>query len=219
MDTLFGLLVLNMEALIILATVINMEYEKASNHILELLKTRLSPLLFYHSYEHTLSVLKAVIEISWDENIQSHEDLILLKTAAVYHDCGFLNTYEIDSEEESCKIAKEILPEFDYNSFQIESVCKLIMKTKMPQTPETLLEKILCDADLNYLGQDDFIIIGNKLLRELNAMGKNISEKEWNKLQIDFLEAHHYWTSSVISKRENKKAEHLQRLWQIVKDY
>ena len=109
--------------------------------------------------------------------------------------------------------------QFDYNSFQIESVCKLIMKTKMPQTPETLLEKILCDADLNYLGQDDFIIIGNKLLRELNAMGKNISEKEWNKLQIDFLEAHHYWTSSVISKRENKKAEHLQRLWQIVKDY
>lgn len=208
-----------MKSLIILATVINMQYEKASNFILDILKTRLSPLLFYHSYEHTLSVLKAAIEISIDENIQSKEDLILLKTAAVYHDCGFLNTYENDSEEESCKIAKEFLPAFDYNSFQIESVCKMIMKTKMPQNPETLLEKILCDADLNYLGQDDFIITGNKLLQELNANGKNISEKEWNKLQIDFLESHHYWTQTLISKRANKKAEHLQRLKIIVSAY
>lgn len=189
-----------------------MEFEKASNYIQEVLKTQLSPLLFYHSYAHTMGVLKAAVEIAKDENILNEQELLLLKTAALYHDSGFLNTYENNTEEEACVIAREVLPKFDYNSFEIETVCKLIMKTKMPQQPETHLEKILCDADLNYLGHDNFIVIGNKLLQELNAMGKPIDEKEWNKLQIEFLQSHHYWTATAILNRENKKAEHLQRL-------
>ena len=193
-----------------------MEFEKASKYIQEVLKTQLSPLLFYHSYDHTMGVLKAAVEIAKDENIQDDEQLTLLKTAALYHDSGFLNTYDNNTEEEACVITRNILPGFSYNSFQIETICQLIMKTKMPQQPETHLEKILCDADLNYLGHDNFIVIGNKLLQELNAMGKTIDEKEWNKLQIEFLQSHHYWTATVISKRESKKAEHLQRLKELV---
>ncbi len=193
-----------------------MEFEKASHYIQEVLKTQLSPLLFYHSYDHTMGVLKAAVEIANNENIQSEEDLILLKTAALYHDCGFINAYENHTEEAACVIVNEVLPGFGYNRAQIEIICQLIMKTKMPQQPETHLEKILCDADLSYLGHDNFVKIGNKLFQELNAMGKSIDEKEWNIMQIDFLQTHHYWTATAISNREKIKAEHLKRLQEMV---
>lgn len=119
-----------------------MEFEKASNYIQEVLKTQLSPLLFYHSYAHTMGVLKAAVEIAKDENIQDEDDLLLLKTAALYHDTGFLNVYEKIRKKKRVRL-QEVLPRFDYNSLQIEIICKLIMKTKMPQQPETHLENIM----------------------------------------------------------------------------
>lgn len=193
-----------------------MQFEQASNYIQEELKSKLSPILFYHNYAHTMYVLKSAIEIAEAENISDNESLTLLKTAALFHDTGFLKTYEGETEAEACKIAEEALVKFDYTKEQIEIICRMIMKTKMPQQPVTHLEKILCDADLNYLGTESFVSIGNNLLKELNAHGKEIGEKEWDELQIDFLSSHHYWTESAIAKRENKKTENLNRLKQLV---
>ncbi len=206
----FGLLKIN--TLIILAVRINMQFEKVNSYIQQVLKTEISPFLVYHSLAHTLGVLDAAIEIAKEENITNENDLIILKTAAIFHDCGFINVYDHEVEEEACLIAKRVLPGYEYSADQIEQICKLILKTKIPQQPETQLEKILCDADLNYLGDNDYEIISNRLFLELNSNGKNISEKEWLELQIDFLERHHFWTNSCIVRNEQKKQEHLSRL-------
>ena len=137
--------------------------------------------------------------------------MVILKTAALFHDCGFVNVYH-EHEEEGCRIALERLPAFDYTAEQVEKICELIMATKMPQQPKTTLEKILCDADLSYLGRDDYESTAQKLFEEWNQRGKISSVNEWNKVQIKFLESHHYWTSAGIAKGENKKKEHLKKL-------
>ena len=85
----------------------------------------------------------------------------------------------------------------------------MIMATQIPQTPHNKLEQIICDADLDYLGRDDFFTIGNKLFDELCMYGIINTELEWNKLQVRFLEKHHYFTPSAKKIRKAKKAENL----------
>ena len=166
-----------MNRAIILAVDKKMKFTEASLYIQEELKNKLSATLFYHNYLHTMYVLKSAIEIAEAEKIKDADELTLLKTAALYHDSGFINVYDLVTEEEACKIAEEALKRFDYSKVQIDIICRMIMKTKMPQEPETHLEKILCDADLDYLGTENFVPIGNNLLKELNAHDKNISEQ------------------------------------------
>ncbi len=189
-----------------------MEFEKVSSYIQEVLKTQLSPLLQYHSYDHTMLVLKSAVEIASIELIHNKEDLIILKTAVLFHDCGFLKTYEKNTEEEACIVARKNLLNFNYSTNQIEIICNLIMKTKVPQSPSTLLEKILCDADMYYLGDDDYENISDGLFLELNSYGKNIGVKDWLEIQINFIASHHYWTNSCILNLEAKKQENLFRL-------
>ncbi|HKR06800.1 MAG TPA: HD domain-containing protein [Bacteroidia bacterium] len=189
-----------------------MQFREAEKYIKELLQSGLPGSLFYHNYDHTIEVLKAVIQIAHEEEI-GDEDLVLLKTAALFHDSGFINAYH-GHEEEGCLIARKQLPLFDYSDEQVEKICALIMATKTPQNPQTHLEKILCDADLYYLGTDSFTQTGQKLFREWLERGKIYSEKEWNQVQIKFLESHRYFTKSAIANAEKKKAEHLQKLKQ-----
>jgi hypothetical protein len=104
-------------------------------------------------------------------------------------------------------LAKEVLPRFGYTDDQIEVIHQLIKATKVPQQPKNKLEEILCDADLDYLGGDEFHLIADKLKRELMERDIVKSNKQWDELQIKFLEQHKYFTKTAIElRKENKKA-------------
>lgn len=192
-----------------------MEFQNAKKFILHRLKKELPKYLSYHSVEHINDVFNACKEIAKSEGVKG-DDLKLLLTAALFHDAGFL-VQQKDHEEISCDIVRENLPEFGYTDEQIERICGMIMATKIPQTPNNKLEEILADADLDYLGRDDFFTIGNKLFAELSVYGILSSEEEWNKLQIRFLENHHYFTDTAIALRKKKKDEHLAKVKSKVK--
>ena len=81
------------------------------------------------------------------------------------------------------------------------------------------MEEIICDADLDYLGRDDFFKIGNYLYDELSMYGLINNENEWNKLQERFLEGHHYFTTSAITLRKGKKDEYLAQIKEKIKNY
>ena len=185
-----------------------MEYEKIKKIILQKLKEKLPEHLSYHSVMHVKDVINAVEEIAVAENIQG-EDLMLLKTAALFHDTGFLHGAK-DHEEKSCEIAQKFLPDYGYNQPQIDKIKGMIMATKIPQTPKNHLEEILADADLDYLGRDDFFTIGDKLFEELTMFGIVNSERDWNLLQEKFLESHHFFTQTAINNRNKKKQENLE---------
>lgn len=189
-----------------------MELEKAQQFIFDKLQNQLPEYLYYHSVYHTQDVLLAAIRIAAEENVKD-EDAILLRTAALYHDSGFIVQAK-DHEEIGCDIARETLPEFNYTNKQIDRVCDMIMATKIPQSPHSLPEEIICDADLDYLGREDFWVISNNLYKELNNFNQ-LNETEWYKFQIDFFEQHHYFTSSVKKLRNPKKEEHLRAMKQL----
>jgi len=178
-----------------------------SKFILKMLRRDLAPDLYYHTIEHTLDVYDRVVYIAENENIDEF-DLKLLLIAALYHDCGYL-TERDHHEVRSCAIVKDVLPRYGYSEKDIERICTLIMSTKLPQEPTSLLEQIICDADLDYLGRADFFDIGNRLFREMLAVGRVDNEQEWDAIQIDFLKKHRYFTATANTMRSQKKQENL----------
>ncbi|MCB0409619.1 MAG: HD domain-containing protein, partial [Flavobacteriales bacterium] len=147
----------------------------------------------------------AVERLALMEKVEG-DDIFLLKTAALYHDAGFVHQYS-SNEEIGAALAKEVLPRFGYTDEQIEVIHQLINATKVPQSPKNKLEEIICDADLDYLGGDEFHIIADKLKRELMERNMVQTDKQWDELQIKFLEQHRYFTKTAIElRRDNKKA-------------
>lgn len=181
-----------------------MDYRGASEKILELLDAKLPDNLFYHGYHHTLDVLRAVIALGKAEGAGA-DDLTLLKTAALLHDAGFIRQYEAN-EAEGAAFAREILPEFGYSPEQIEQIAGMILATAPGTEPETQLQKILCDADLDYLGRDDVFTIAHTLRHEREKQsGKEISLKEWYLTMLQFLKDHRYHTEAARKTREPQK--------------
>ena len=185
-----------------------MEYDKIKKIILKNLKDNLPKHLSYHSVMHVKDVIDSVEKIAKSEGV-NQEDLMLLKAAALFHDTGFLYGAK-DHEENSCEIAQEYLPNYGYSQSQIDKIKGMIMATKIPQSPNNHLEQILADADLDYLGRDDFFTIGDKLFDELTMFGIVNSERDWNLLQEKFLENHHFFTQTAINNRNQKKQQNLE---------
>jgi len=191
-------------------------YSKLKKHILEFLKLRLPDNLYYHSYSHVIDVLGAA-EFLADKEGLSATTKELLKVAVLFHDSGF--TIEAREHEKlGCYIAREMLPDFEYSLAEIELIAAMIMATKYPQSPTNLMEEIICDADLDYLGRDDFFEIGGMLLTELNESGRFKTEKDWNHFQEKFLSSHSYFTKTAKALREPKKLEHLKIIRESLKD-
>ena len=116
-----------------------MDIDKAEGIILERLEKQLPKTLKYHSVAHTKDVLDAAIKIGKNEGI-SDEEMLLLKTAALFHDAGYIEKAN-GHEKISCGIANEILPDCGYNKMQIELICGIIMATKLPQQPHSKLDR------------------------------------------------------------------------------
>ncbi len=189
-----------------------MNLEQVSQLVFNRLRNELSPKLTYHSFEHTIDVINASMIIADEEKIDENEKR-KIATAALFHDTGFI--YQLQNhEEKSCDIAKEMLVQYDYNANEIDEICKMIMATKVPQVANTKLEKILCDADLDYLGRDDFWEISNNLYKELFSFNIVTNENSWNLIQIKFLESHTYFTHYSIKNRNPKKLKHIETIKQ-----
>ncbi|MFK8104154.1 MAG: HD domain-containing protein [Saprospiraceae bacterium] len=194
-----------------------MDYTATKAFILTKLSTELSDDLFYHGKHHTLDVLNVVQELAEAERLTSTETL-LLKTAVLFHDAGFTISYQ-NHEELGCELVRKHLPSFGYAAAEIQQICGMIMATKIPQSPQNHLEEIICDADLDYLGRDDFKSIGDTLFEELKA--KHILEDRttWDRIQVNFLEAHAFFTETNQARRAPKKQLHLDQLKKIVNGY
>ncbi len=184
-----------------------MDAQSAKAYILARLRDELPAKRTYHSLEHTLDVYASAIGIAEHEGITG-EGLVLLKIAALYHDAGFIEQ-DNDHEEGSCRIVRQVLPGYGFNARQVELVCDMIMATRIPQRPRNKLARVLCDADLDYLGRGDFDRIGAFLFEEMRTYGVLKNERDWNELQERFLERHSYFTVTNKTQREPLKQKHL----------
>ena len=181
--------------------------------ILLLLRTGLDPRLTYHSPAHTEDVLRQVERIAAAENITDTRLLLLMRIAALFHDTGFLRTYK-GHEKESCLILHETVDDCQFDDTEIKIMNGMIMATKIPQSPKSLPEMIICDADLDYLGRNDFEVISNALKNEFITYHVIKDEEEWDRLQVSFFEGHSYFTSASLRDRYPIKMQHLEKLKQ-----
>jgi len=187
-----------------------MQYEQAYSFLMQKLDQELSIDYTYHNIQHTKSVIEVSQKLAQAENIGTYNTEIV-RTAALFHDTGFLEDYR-NHEEISCRIAKEYLPNFCYSEEEISQACRLIMATRLPQAPNSILEEIICDADLHYLGTDQYFAVSENLFREYLKSGIIKNRAEWRKKQIQFFSSHRYFTNAAIRQYGSKKQENLRLL-------
>lgn len=187
------------------------DLEGAKQYALECLQTDLSPSLCYHSIAHTRDdVVPAVERLAAAADI-TMSDLLLLRTAAYYHDLGYIKQ-RAGHELISSDIAAAVLPSFGYSKADIQCITAMIMATQLPQRPHTLLEAVLADADLDLLGRSDFFLLNQVLRAELAAEGMYATDAQWYQQQLAFLEAHRYWTSAAAFRRNIQKQRNIATL-------
>jgi|1048.fasta_scaffold00045_19 uncharacterized protein len=195
-----------------------MNYRAAKTHILRVLREELPMGLSYHGLHHTMDVFEVAGALCKAEGVKGRLAK-LVKTAALLHDAGFVTNQHSGHEAQGCAMARTVLPTFGYLESDIEQICGMIMATKIPQSPVNLLEEIICDADLDYLGRSDFHRIAGTLFEELKEYQLIGDECAWNRLQVSFLTAHQYHTKTNRLNREPVKQRYLSELRELVASY
>ena len=187
------------------------DMDGAKRYVFARLERELPSTLYYHSLAHTRDdVLPAATRLARLEGL-SGEDQLLLETAAIYHDVGFVERYR-DHEDLGAEIAAQSLPCFGYNADQIRRICAVILATVVTTVPRNLLEAVIKDADLDVLGRKDFCASNHRLLQESRLYVGPVEEGVWVAGQAQFLVEHTYFTRSAQALRDAGKRRNLARL-------
>ncbi|GAO42886.1 Pycsar system effector family protein [Flavihumibacter petaseus] len=185
--------------------------DAAELFVRQLFEEQIPAAYYYHDLRHTTAVVTAAETIAARYDLSSR-DREALMIAAWFHDTGYSRTY-MDHEAASMRIASDFLRSRNAGEDLIQLVSGCIRATKMPQSPQTLIEEILCDSDLFHLGTEDFTEDTKLLRKELNtAFGKDIGKKNWRKANLEFLQGHHYYTSFARQNLEPGKQRNIDEL-------
>lgn len=192
------------------------DYVTARNYVRTRMESELPANLTYHNIDHTFEdVLPAVEKLAELIGI-SEEEKLLLRTGALFHDIGFVES-PINHEATSVNIARKVLPRFGYSNDQIDEIAGIIMATRLPQKPRNTMEKIMADADLDVFGRDDFSSRNQALRAEMVSQGRHFTDLEWYTTQIDFMEQHEFFTATARRQHNFKKTKNLQQLQRMLK--
>lgn len=183
--------------------------QDARSLVTELLTTKLSKSIKFHTLQHTQEVVAAAEKLATHEQLTEDDQLALI-IAAWFHDTGYTSGQAKDHEIVSQQLATGFLTARAASQELISKVTGCINATRMPQSPTNTIEEIICDADLFHLGTDAFKEKGRLLREELREFGgEDLSKKEWRQKNIDFLEAHKYFTAYARKKLQPEKENHL----------
>lgn len=167
--------------------------------------------LIYHNQGHTERVVAAAKQIANHYQLNEHDYFIVI-TAAWFHDIGYF-TDPVAHEAKGKEKAEGFLKQLGVDEEVILAIGNSILATKMPQMPHTLLEQILCDADLFNLGTDYFEDTNKILRKETEALkGIKITKEQWREGAIRLLETHQYHTDYCRVMLNDQKAKNLEKL-------
>ena len=180
--------------------------------VTDLLSNKLSKSIRFHTLLHTQEVVAACEKLA-DYHQLGEDDKTALIVAAWFHDSGYTSGEAKDHETRSIEIVTEFLNTHHASEDLKNKIIGCINATRIPQSPSTTIERLICDADLFHLGTDDFKEKNNLLREEFKEFsGKDISKKDWRKINIRFLEGHQYVTEYGKEKLQPVKELHLAEL-------
>ena len=157
----------------------------------------------YHNLDHTKRVISAAVDIGSNYDLPE-KDWRCLLTACLLHDYGFIESH-VEHEKISAKLSSQILPKFGFSETDIQIINSLIIVTKLEEKPKNLLESIIRDSDLEYLGSEDFIKISPLLKKEWINCKVVKSDSEFYKIQYEFILNHSFYTDFMIKNSINQK--------------
>ena len=184
-------------------------------YIRDLFRDELPQGIKYHDGDHTLHPGRGVVatanRIAVSEKISKHERELLI-TAAYFHDSGYIREYG-KNEPIAARMAGRILKLIGYQPDEIETIQKMILATDLAVKPKTHAEKILCDADLDHFGRDDFFELDAKLREGRRSRGIDVSDDaKWYKGTLEVITNHQYYTESQKKLRNKQKQENIKKL-------
>ena len=185
---------------------------KAEKFVINLLNEKLNPEFTYHNMAHTQFVVNKATTLAELAKLDDKQTELLL-VAAWFHDTGYTENPK-NHEEASILIAEEFLKNEKCSADDIATISSIIMATKMGVVPNTLLEKIIKDADCSHVGSKDYSDTSELLRKELElTLNKTLSESEWLEENINFLtKKHKFFTCEATSNWEKRKGKNLANL-------
>jgi predicted metal-dependent HD superfamily phosphohydrolase len=186
--------------------------EQAQHYVRQFFDTHVNDKLAYHNRRHTERVVEAAVQIAQHYQLNDAE-FFIVKVAASFHDIGYLTGEGPGHEDRGARMAEAFLDGTGVDRGVIDSIRKCILATQLPQRATSLVEQIVCDADLFHLGTDDFGERNKLMRKEAEAVHhKKISKEEWRRGTIRFLESHHYYTDYCRLLLNEKQQENLYKL-------
>jgi predicted metal-dependent HD superfamily phosphohydrolase len=166
---------------------------------------------FFHNLRHTQDVVSAVNEIGMRSEL-SADEMELTLVAAWLHDLGYKYGAE-NHEESSARFAEECMERLNIPPKKIKAISSAITSTRLPQQPRTLIERVLCDADLFHLSNQTFEEKSELLRKEWKATGfREMTDQEWIQHNIDFMAEHKYHTPYGQTLLAEGKKKNIKRL-------
>ena len=181
---------------------------KVEHFCKELLKQSRCKSLQFHNYQHTRNVVQNAELIAMEAGL-AEEDLELVLISAYFHDVGNMETLK-QHEMLSCSIARKFLEKEQYPEEKIEIIEHIILATEINRVPTTFLEEIIRDADLSHLGGLTFLEQNHQLREEwASFLGLVFTDEDWVRLNLKFLNEHHYYTAAAKKLYAPQKEENV----------
>ena len=186
---------------------------EASAFVSNLFEKNLKKEFYYHDFFHTFLVVNATAILTDATEISKADKRILL-VAAWFHDTGYIKQIE-EHEKHGASIAEEFLRSKNIDDAEIDLVKACILATQFPQQPQSILEQIICDADMVHVCEPNFMERSNLLRKEWAAtQGKNYTDEEWYQVNIDFINKHSFHTKYSGEQFEKAKSKNLKKVLQ-----
>jgi len=184
--------------------------QETESYITDYFAKHISSEYVFHDLEHTVQTVAAARTLG--EGFQLDDrDILLLLLATWFHDTGYSEGPK-EHEERSCNNADHFL-RGKISDEELLIVFSLIRATKVPQAPQTVLEQIICDADLSHLGMEIYWDRTGKLRQEFILARKTVmSEQDWVDFELNFMLNHNYHTVVANEFFNKRKAKHIQQL-------
>lgn len=172
---------------------------KAKDYVEALFKDKLSSVYFYHNFIHTTFTVNKAEEILRNTEV-SEKDQEKVLLALWFHDTGYIECAK-EHEEAGVKIARSFLEQEGYPENDIDEVSRLILATKITYQPQSLLEKIVKDADCSHFASHDYNEISDTLRKEWELTNvRCYSNDEWNSGNLDMLKNKHKFYTDYAKK-------------------
>jgi predicted metal-dependent HD superfamily phosphohydrolase len=158
----------------------------------------------FHNYHRAVAIVRNCMTLGIQMNA-SKEQLRTLQLAAWFLETGFSKDY-YNYHTASVAIANEYLESKGADDDLKKAVEEIILSTRIPEQPVTLLAQILCDARMYHAAEKNFLPAIENLRKEQQlVVKKEYSDKEWLAQNLDAVTNYFYFTAAAKELFEKKK--------------